>query len=88
MSVGAGLGLGLFGLFRMFSLFASDAFTPGGLIVSLLILAAFLWVWRSYKGFREELETTNRSGKIVAWISLFIACMAAFFSAALLLLQK
>ena len=87
MSAGAGLGLGLFGLFRLFSLFTSDAFTPSGLIVSLIFLAAFLWVWWSYKGFREELDATNRSGKILAWISVFIAGTAAFFSAALLLLQ-
>jgi spermidine/putrescine transport system permease protein len=88
MSAGAGLGLGLFGLFRLFSLFTSDAFTPSGLIVSLIFLAAFLWVWWSYKGFREELDATNRSGKILAWISVFIAGTAAFFSAALLLLQE
>jgi ABC-type Fe3+ transport system permease subunit len=88
MSVGAGLGLGLFGLFRLFSVFASGTFTPSGLIVSVIFLAAFLWVWSSYKGFREELDATNRSGKILAWISVFIAGVAAFFSAALLLLQE
>jgi ABC-type Fe3+ transport system permease subunit len=87
MSVGAGLGLSLFGLFRLFSLFTSNAFTPSGLIISLIFLAAFLWVWWSFKGFREELEATNRSGKILAWISVFIAGLAAFFSATLLLLQ-
>ena len=87
MSVGAGLGLSWFGLFRLFSLFTSDAFTPGGLIVSLIFIAAFLWVGWSYQGFREELDATNRSGKILAWISVFIAGTAAFFSAALLFLQ-
>jgi spermidine/putrescine transport system permease protein len=87
MAVGAGLGLGFFGLFRLFSLFASGAFTLNGLIVSLLFLAAFVWVWRSYGGYREELETTNRSGKILAWISLFIVTTATFFSAALLLVS-
>ena len=85
MSVGAGLGLGLFGLFRLFSLFASGAFTPSGLIVSLIFLAGFIWAWRSYSGYREELDATNRSGKILAWISAFIVIIAAFISAMLLL---
>ena len=82
MTLGTGLGLGLFGLFR---LFASGGIPPSSLIVSLIFLAAFLWVWRSYSGFREELETTNRSGKILAWISMFVVTVAAFFSAVLLL---
>lgn len=86
MTVGAGLGLGLFGLLKLFSLLASGAFTPGGLIVSLLFLLGFVWAWRSYHGYRDELETTNRSGKILAWISMFVVIVAAFFSAALLLL--
>lgn len=85
MSVGAGFGFGLFGLFRLFALFTSGAFIPSGLIVSLIFLSGFVWAWRSYPGYREELETTNRSGKILAWISLFIVTVAAFFSAALLL---
>jgi hypothetical protein len=85
MSVGAGFGFGLFGLFRLFALFTSGAFIPSGLIVSLIFLSGFVWAWRSYPGYREELETTNRSGKILAWIILFIVTVAAFFSAALLL---
>jgi spermidine/putrescine transport system permease protein len=85
MSVGAGFGFGLFGLFRLFALFTSGAFTPSGLIVSLIFLSGFVWARRSYPGYREELETANRSGKILAWISLFIVTVAAFFSAALLL---
>jgi spermidine/putrescine transport system permease protein len=85
MSVGAGFGFGLFGLFRLFALFTSGAFIPSGLIVSLIFLSGFVWAWRSYPGYREELETTNRSGKILAWISLFIVTVAAFFSATLLL---
>lgn len=84
MSVGAGLGLGLFGIFGLLALFASGAFTAGGLILRLVLLAAFIWVWRSYKGFREELRDTNRSGRILAWITTFIAAAAAFLSAVLL----
>ena len=86
MSVGAGLGLGLFGLFNLFTLFASGVFTPGALIIGLILLAGFIWVWRSFKGYREELADTNRSGKILSWITLFISAIAAFLSAALLLL--
>jgi hypothetical protein len=83
MSVGTGLGLGLFGLFRLFSLVASGALTLNGLILSFILLAGSVWAWRSYKGYIEELGTTNRSGKILAWISVFIVIVAVFFSAAL-----
>jgi len=86
MSVGAGLGLGLFGLFNLFTFFASGVSTPGALIIRLILLAGFIWVWRSFKGYREELTDTNRSGKILSWITLFISAIAAFLSAALLLL--
>ena len=84
MSIGAGFGLGLFGLFSTFALFSSGEFTAAALIIRLLFLLVFLWVWRSYPGFREELGDTNRSGKILAWISVFIAAAAAFLSAVLL----
>jgi len=85
MSIGAVLGLGLFGLFSTFAMLSSGEFTTAGLILRLLFLLAFLWVWRSYSGFREELGDTNRSGKILAWISVFITAAAAFLSAVLLL---
>jgi len=86
MSVGAGLGLGLFGLFSLSALFASGVFTVGGVIVRLILLAGFYWAWRSYKGYREELADINRSGRILAWITTLIAAGAAFLSAALLFL--
>lgn len=86
MSVGAGLGLGFFGLFNLLTLFASGVFTPSELIIRLIFLAGFLWAWRSFQGYREELTETNRSGKILSWITLFISAVAAFLSAALLLL--
>jgi spermidine/putrescine transport system permease protein len=85
MSVGAGLGLGLFGLFSLPALFVPSGLTVGALIVRLILLAAFLWVWRLYKSFREELAETNISGRILAWITVFIAATAAFLSAVLLL---
>jgi len=86
MSVGAGVGLGLFGLFSMFTVFNSGDWTPSSLIIRLILLAAFLWAWRSFTGFREEFADTNRSGKILAEITVFIAAVAAFLSAALLFL--
>lgn len=83
MSVGAGLGLGLYGLFSMPALFA--AFTVGGLILRLLLLAAFIWMWLSYKPYREELNEANASGKMLAWIAVIVVTIAAFLSAFLLL---
>lgn len=86
MSVGTGLGLGFFGLFSLFSSFTSGAFTIPGVLVRLILVAAFGWVWRSFGSFREELADSNRSGRMLAWITMFIAALAAFLSAALLLL--
>lgn len=84
MSVGAGLGLGLFGLFSIATVFAAGEFTPGAVIIRLILLAGFVWVWRSFGSYREELGDANRSGRILAWITLFISAVAAFLSAALL----
>jgi len=50
------------------------------------LMASFVWVWRAFGGFREELTDTNRSGRILAWITAFIAAAAAFLSAALFLM--
>jgi spermidine/putrescine transport system permease protein len=86
MSVGAGMGLGLYGIFSLFAIFASGAFTPGALILRLILLAGFLWVWHSFGSFREDLADTNRAGRILAWITMFISAAAAFLSAALFLM--
>ena len=86
MAVGAGLGLGLYGLFSLFAMFASGAFTPGALLVRLVLLAGFFWVWRSFNSFREDLADTNRSGKILVWITVFISAAAIILSAALFLM--
>jgi spermidine/putrescine transport system permease protein len=86
MSVGAALGIGLYGLFSLPTLFA--AFTVGGLIVRLLMLAAFIWMWRSYQSYREELNEVNLSGKILAWIAVFVTASAAYLSAFLLLVRR
>lgn len=85
ISIGAALGLGLFGIFSLFVLSTSGALTVGVLLVRLILLAALLWVWRSYKSFREELTESNRAGRILAWITVFIAAGATFLSAVLLL---
>lgn len=85
MSIGAGVGLGLFGLYSLPALFAPGAFTVGGLVARLILLSAFIWVWRSYRGFGEEFGEITRSGRIMAWITVVIAGFAAYLSALLLL---
>jgi hypothetical protein len=49
------------------------------------LLAAFIWMWLSYKPYREELNEANASGKMLAWIAVFVVAIAAFLSAFLLL---
>jgi spermidine/putrescine transport system permease protein len=85
MSVGAGLGLGLYGLFSIPSVFAPGVFNVGALLVHLLLLMGFLWARRSFGGYREELAETNRPGKILAWFAVIIVMLAAYLSAFLLL---
>ena len=86
MSVGAGLGLGFFGLFSTYALINSGEFTAAALLFRLILVAAFVWVGRSYSGYREELANTNKSGRILAWITVFISAVAVLLSAILLLL--
>lgn len=86
MSVGAGVGLGLFGLYSIFVGLMSGELVATSLIIRLILLAAFLWAWRSFNGFREELVGFNRASKILAWLTVFISAVAAFLSAALLLI--
>jgi ABC-type Fe3+ transport system permease subunit len=86
MSVGAGLGLGFSGLVSLIALFTTGDLAVGGLILRLILLAGFVWAWRSVRSYREDLADTNRSGRILAWITLFISGVAAMLSAALLLL--
>ncbi len=83
MSVGAGLGLGLYGIIGLFALFASGDLTASGIILRLVLLAGLFWAWRSYPGYREELKETNRAGRILAWITVFISASAALFSVVL-----
>lgn len=83
MSVGAGLGVGIYGLFRVLTLFS--AFTFGNLIIALLLLAGFYWAWRSLQGYREELNETNSSGKILSVIALIVIMLISYLSALILL---
>jgi ABC-type Fe3+ transport system permease subunit len=83
MSVGAALGLGLYGLFSLFAMFASGSFTLAAFVIRLLLLSAFVGGWRWFRSYREELGDTNRSGRILAWITVFISAAAIFLSAAL-----
>jgi spermidine/putrescine transport system permease protein len=84
MSIGAGLGLGLYGLFSLPAVFSE--FTLGGLILRLvLLIGGFLWIWRSYPSFREELKETRTSGRVLAWLAVAIVGTAVSLSAYLLL---
>jgi hypothetical protein len=83
MSLGAGLGLGLFAVLGLPSMFA--AFSVAGLVVHLLLLAGFYWAWRVYPSFREELNEANRSGKVLAWFAVVVVAAAVYLSAFLLL---
>lgn len=85
MSFGAGLGLGLYGLFTLLGLFVPGAFSLAALVVTLLLLAGFYGAWRAFPAFREELSLTNRSGKTLAWVAAVIVVVAAYLSAFLLL---
>lgn len=85
MSLGATAGFGLFGLYGLLSLFAPGGFTFGGLILHLALLFGLYFAWRSYAGFNEELVDANRSGRILAWLTIFITGFAAYLSAWLLL---
>lgn len=83
MSVGASLGLGLYSLFSLPAVFAE--FSPGGLILRLLLLGGFLWLRRAYPAFREEFKETGASGKVLAWLAVLITGTAVYLSAFLLL---
>jgi ABC-type Fe3+ transport system permease subunit len=83
MSLGAGLGLGLYGLLSLPALFA--AFTLGSLLINLIFLAGLYWAWRSFPAFKEELNEANRSGKILAWFAALIVLVAVYLSTFLLL---
>lgn len=85
MSFGAGLGLGMYGLFTLLGLFVPGAFSLAALVVTLLLLAGFYGAWRAFPAFREELSLTNRSGKTLAWVAAVIVVVAAYLSAFLLL---
>ena len=85
MSFGAGLGLGLYGLLALFTLFAPGAFSVTALVIALLLLAGLYGAWRAFPGFREELHEANRSGKMLAWAAVVIVIFAAYLSVFLLL---
>jgi hypothetical protein len=83
MSFGAGIGLGLFGLFSLPAL--ATSFSLAGLVIDLLLLAGFYWAWRTLPGYREELIETNYSGRTLSMIAAFVVMVAAYLSVFLLL---
>lgn len=84
MSIGAGLGIGMYGLINLAGLFAPGAFSITSLILQLVLISAFLWVWRARGKFRDELAETNPSGRMLAWIAVFVTFAAAYLSVFLL----
>jgi spermidine/putrescine transport system permease protein len=86
MTVGAGLGIGLYGLLSLPGVFAPGQFAVTALVLRLIMLAGFYLAWRSFAAYREELNETNRSGRILAWLAMFIVTAAVYLSAFLLLL--
>jgi ABC-type spermidine/putrescine transport system permease subunit II len=86
MAVGAGVGLGFFGLLGLPAIF-TGAFSLGSLFIHLVALLAFWGAWRSFKGFQEDLPELGRVGRFFAWATMFIAGFAAYFSAWLLLVR-
>ena len=85
MSVGATLGMGLYGLLRLPVAFASGGLSVGTILIQLILLSGFVWAWRSFKGYREELADSNLSGRILSAITLLAVGFAAYFSILLLL---
>lgn len=85
MTVGAGLGFGLYGLFSLPGIF-TDGFSLTSLGLRLIMLAGFYWAWRSFPAYREELNETNRSGRILAWLAMLIVAGAVYLSTFLFLL--
>ena len=85
MTLGAGLGFGAYGVYRLSTMLAPGGFGASSLILTLLFLAGLYWAWRSFPGFREELVDVNRSGKILAWFAVAVVLLAVYFSAYLLL---
>ncbi len=85
LSFGVRLGLGLYGLVSLPSLFAAGGFSLPALLLNLLFVASLYWAWQGLPAYREELDDTNRSGRILAWIAVVIVVAATYLSAFLLL---
>lgn len=85
MSLGAGLGIGLYGLFSLPAVFAAGGFDLSYLLVRLFLLAGLYSAWKSFGGYREEMVETNQSGKILSMITIAVVAAAAYLSSFLLL---
>jgi len=85
MGVGAGLGLGVFGLVGLSGLAASGALTSRDVLMGLLLVAGLVWAWRTFRGYREELGGANLQGRIMSVIALALLMLAIYVSALLLI---
>jgi len=85
MSLGAGLGIGLYGLFSLPAVFTAGGFNISYLFVRLLLLVGLYSAWKAFGGYREELAETNQSGKVLSFITIAVVAAAAYLSSFLLL---
>lgn len=84
MTVGAAVGLGLFGLVTLPAVFAN--FAVIALVIRLVSLAGFYWAWTSYPSYREELREADRSARSLAWIAMAVVAFAVYLTMFLLFL--
>lgn len=87
MSIGAAVGISLYGIFSLSAIFASGEFSVGSLLVRVILLLGVIWAWRSFKGYREEFVEANQAGRILSVVTIFMVVFASYFSMLLMLSQ-
>lgn len=86
MSVGAFLGISLYGLISLPVVFAPDELSVGRLIFQLILISGIVLAWRSFKLYREEFTDANSSGRILSVVTILVVAFAAYLSTLLLLI--
>jgi len=85
MSIGVGIGIGLYSVFSLPAIFSSGEFSLGSLLIRLILLFGFIWAGRTITGYREELVEANPSGKVLSAVTIVVVAFAAYFSMLLML---
>ena len=80
MSVGAGLGAGLFGLVGLTKLPAELASEPTAIVGQVILLVGFLLAWKSARGYAEEFRLANKAARWLSLFSIMMLAMAAYLS--------